>query len=266
MKKLVVIDGHNFLWRAYSVPFEFYSKKNTPLHVISTYLKLIKRAVSSINNLDSMVVVFDTDTANDNSKLLKDYKANRRKFLKGEDCPYSHLPYVKKVLDYLNIGFLEVLNIEADDIIASVVKTFCKKSSANKSYIVSTDSDFYQLLDKQTFIVKLKKGDDYEIINHKHIKDRLGVSPKQYVEFKSLMGDTADNIKGIPGVGPVTAKKIICGDVDFNTKRYKTMLALNKKLITLNCDCEKQWKFRNFFYNKNITNISNREIFKYCDF
>ncbi len=266
MKKLIVIDGHNFLWRAYSVPFKFYSKKDTPLHVISTYLRLVRRAILSVNNIDAAVVVFDTDTKNDNSELLKDYKANRRSFSKDEDSPYVHLPYIKKALKLLNIEFLEIPNIEADDIIASIARNFCKKNPKNQAYIVSSDTDFYQLLNTQIRIVKLKKGDNCEIIRFKDVKDKLGINPRQYVKFKSLTGDSADNIKGIYGVGPITAKKIICKDINFNAKEYQEMLDLNQKLIKLNCNCKKQWKFRDFSYKEYIMDVSNKEIFSCCNF
>lgn len=269
MKRLIVIDGHYFLWRAYSVPFKFYSENNTPLHVTTMYLKLIKRAVQSIKNFsksDSIVIVFDTDTANDNFELLKDYKANRKDFSKEDDSPYHHLEYVKKALDFLDIKFLEIPNIEADDIIASISRSYCKKISTNKTYIFSSDTDFYQLLDKQTFIVKLKKGDDCEIINSKYVKDKFGIKPNQYVQLKSLIGDSADNIKGIRGVGPITARKIVCKEIDFDIGKHKEVLDLNKKLITLNCNCKKQWSFVDFLYKKNIMNVSNNEIFKHCNF
>jgi 5'-3' exonuclease len=269
MKKIIIIDGHNFLWRAYSVPFEFYSKKNTPLHVTTMYLKLTRRAISSIKGFskrDSVVVVFDTNTTNDNKELLKEYKANRKKFSKGEESPYSHIPHVQKALNFLNIKYLEIPNIEADDIIASISRSFCKKVSTNKSYIVSADTDFYQLLNKQTHILKLEKGEEYEIIKSKHVKERFGVTPKQYINFKSLTGDSADNIKGVTGVGKITAKKIVCKEIDFKINEHKEMLDLNKKLITLNCNCKKQWNFRDFSYKPDIFDISNKDIFKYCKF
>lgn len=269
MKKLIIIDGHNFLWRAYSVPFKFHSAKGTPLHVVTTYLKLIRRSFLSIKGFsksDSVVVVFDTDTINDNFELSKDYKTNRRIFSGCEESPYAHIPYIQKALDVLNIKYLEIPNVEADDVIASVVKGFCKKSPKNKAYIVSSDTDFYQLLDNQVFVLKLKNGDNYDIIKAKHIRDSLGIKPGQYVDYKSLIGDPTDNIKGINGIGKVTARKIICREINFDIEKYKEILDLNKKLITLNCNCKKQWDFRNFFYNEKVLNISNKDIFKYCGF
>ncbi|MFH1189012.1 MAG: 5'-3' exonuclease H3TH domain-containing protein [bacterium] len=269
MKRLIVIDGHNFLWRAYSVPFKFYSQRKTPLHVVSTYLSLVRRALTSLESstqTDSVVIVFDTNTSNSNKELSEDYKANRKRFAEDEDSPYAHLSYVRTVLEDLSIGFLEIPNIEADDIIASVSKGFCKRDSTNKAFIVSTDSDFYQLLDGQIFIVKLKACQDHEIVDHHYVKNKLGVSPDQYVEFKSLVGDTADNIKGVAGVGPVTARKIIHNTIEFDMKPHTETMTLNRKLITLDCGCKKQWRFKDFAYNDDVMNISNKEIFKRCNF
>lgn len=268
MKKLIIIDGHNFLWRAYSAPLNFFSKKGTPLHTTTIYLKLVRRAVSIIKSFAesiSVVVVFDTDTTNDNFELSEDYKANRKK-VSEEDNPYQHIPYIQKTLDFLDIKYLEIPNIEADDIIASISKSFCKKFPTNKAYIVSSDTDFYQLLDKQTFILKLKKNNDYEIIKSKYVKEKLGITPKQYINFKSLTGDSADNIKGIYGIGPVTARKIICKEIDFDITKHKKILNLNKKLITLNCSCKKKWKFKDFSFAPKTLDISNKEIFEHCKF
>jgi len=269
VKRLIVIDGHNFLWRAYSVPFKFYSKNDTPLHVISTYLSLVRRSIASINDLsrkDSLVIVFDTDTPNGNTELSAAYKANRRKFAADEDSPYAHLPYVKKALSFLRIGYLDIPHIEADDVIASVSRDFCARHVMNKAYIFSTDSDFYQLLDPQTFIVRLKNGQAFEVIDRCYVQKKLGVAPEQYIEYKCLVGDTADNIKGVRGVGPATARKIVCGKIKFDTDAHRDVLELNKKLITLNCGCKKAWRLTDLSYRDDIMNSTNRDIFEDCGF
>jgi DNA polymerase-1 len=268
MKKLIIIDGHNFLWRAYSAPFKFFSKNGTPLHTATMYLKLVRRVFSSIKKFaksDLVVVVFDTDTTNDNFKLSDEYKANRKK-VSEKDNPYQHIPYIQKTLNFLNIKYLEIANVEADDIIASIAKSFCKRCPTNKVYIISSDTDFYQLLGRQISILKLKSGNEYEILKPKHIKNKLGITPKQYVYFKSLTGDSADNIRGISGIGKITARKIVRQEIKFNINRYKKTIDLNKKLITLNCNCKKQWNFRDFSHKPKLLKVSNNEIFKYCKF
>jgi 5'-3' exonuclease len=106
-KRLIVIDGHNFLWRSYAVPFRFSSARGTPLHVITTFLKLIRRSVAvlpGLNQSDHLIIVFDSDNGNENFSLSKDYKSNRKlHFSDTEDSPYQHLPHIKKALDYLKM-------------------------------------------------------------------------------------------------------------------------------------------------------------------
>lgn len=269
MKKLIIIDGHYFLWRSFSVPFRFFSKTGVPLHTSTMFLKLVRRSVESIKGFspsDLIVVVFDTDTSNGNFELSQTYKSNRNKFSEGEDSPYLHLPHIRKALDFLNIKYLELPNIEADDVVACIANDFCKKSVKNQSFIVSSDSDFYQILNKQTSILKLGNGKSFEIITPSYVKNKLGVSPEQYVAFKSLTGDSADNIKGIQGIGKITAKKIVNQEIDFDFTKHSEILSLNNKLITLNVKCKKQWDFRKYRFNSKILEISNKDIFERCGF
>lgn len=269
MKNLSVIDGHNFLWRSFSVPFKFYSKKGTPLQVVSTYLKLIRRTVQVMNDLGlkgQLVVVFDTDTPNSNFELLADYKGNRKCFSADEENPYEHLPIIKKVLTTLGISYLEIPFAEADDVIATIVTKFNSQNKNYRSLIFSSDSDFYQLLGKQTRIVKIKPKDEYEVIDATFVKDKLGIEPKDYVFYKSLVGDHADNIKGIRGVGPITARKIVNGEVVFDLDIYQDLLELNKKLITLDSRVLIGEAFLTSLLMFNQLTLSNKQIFDLCEF
>lgn len=266
-QNLVIIDGHNFLWRAYSVPFKFISPKGTPLHVVTTYLKLLRRAIASVQGFsgeDLLVVVFDTDTLSANHELSADYKANRKIFSVEEESPFKHLPHVKKALSLLEIPYLEIENVEADDVIA----TLSKKCTTNGglSYIVSADTDFYQLLCPQVSIVKLKPQDEVEIIDENYLHQKLGISPSEYVYYKSLIGDTADNIKGVPGIGPITARKIIQKTKAFDEEMYGELLDLNRRLITLNQDIVLEQELGTFIYKDHIIRLTNKEIFEKCEF
>lgn len=267
--KMIIIDGHYFLWRAFSVPFQFHSTKGTPLHTIATYLSLIRRSLRTIENLsanDSFLVVFDSEGDNANSALSPDYKTNRKTFSEDEDCPYKHIPNIKKVLTNLNIAHIAVPGIEADDIIAVIAKKFKYKNNENSIYIVSSDTDFYQLLDDKTFMVKLKPGKEHEIVNTDYVKNRCGISPAEYVYFKSLIGDTADNIKGIRGVGPKTAKKIVKNEIEFDTEQYHGLLTLNRKLITLNDNVEFDINLNDLIFRSKILETKNTDIFESCGF
>lgn len=267
-QNLLVIDGHNFLWRAFSVPFNFSSKKGTPLHVVSSYLKLVRRTVQVMDDLgkvDSVVVVFDSDTGNSNFDLSPEYKANRKRDSSfDEDSPFRHLPYIKQALTVLGIPYLEIPNIEADDVIASLVTNFNRQDKGNRSFILSSDTDFYQLLNAQTKMVKLKPKEEYELIDEGYVRNKLGISCLDYVYFKSLVGDKADNIKGIKGIGPVSAQKIIHGKMGFNPDEFQDLLELNRKLIGLNFNLEISCNLTPI--NLDNLKLPNKDLFQLCDF
>lgn len=128
------------------------------------------------------------------------------------------------------------------------------------------DTDFYQILSRQISILKLKGGEDHEIIRPKLVRDKLGISPQQYVTFKSLTGDTADNIDGIRGVGKVTARKIVRKEIDFDLTPNQELLDLNEKLIRLSCDKTAGWELKDFVYQSDVQALSNKDIFEQCGF
>jgi DNA polymerase I len=219
-----------------------------------------------LGDTDSLVVVFDTNTGNSNKDLSPAYKANRPKFEPDEESPFKHLPQIQTALEALGIAYLEIPNIEADDIVATLARSYSAAHQENEVFIASADSDFYQLLDEQVSILKLKPLDQYEVMTPKHVSVKLGVEPHEYVFFKSLIGDTADNIAGIKGVGPVTAKKIVKGLIPFDHDAHADMLELNQKLITLNTKAEFPHDPETFTFRDSILRYGNQEIFDMCDF
>ena len=268
--RLVAIDGHNYLWRSYSVPFKFNSVRGTPLHVAAAFLKLLRRSVGVIPNMgrnDRLVIVFDSEAHNANFALSEDYKANRRlDFTDIEDSPFVHLPIIKKILNHLNIGYIEQEGTEADDVIATLSREFTDKYGDGISFIFSSDSDFYQLIDKKTSIIKLKARDQYEVIDEAFILQKLGIMPDDYVYFKSLTGDRTDNIRGIEGIGPIAAREIILGRKIFDFNQYTDVLALNHQLIQLNTQCQGIPDVDEFLFDPSNLAVSNSQIFNLCEF
>lgn len=101
---LLVIDGHNLLFKSYAVPFSFKSAKGTPLHVVSTYLKYLRTLVQTYTPKE-LVIVFDTETVTENRTLSEEYKANRKyDYIEDEDSPFIHLLIIQKVLDFCQIS------------------------------------------------------------------------------------------------------------------------------------------------------------------
>lgn len=268
ISKLAIIDGHYFLFRSYSVPFKFHSKNGTPLHVVTTYLKLLRQAASilDLTTDDKIIVVFDTPTSNSNFKLSKDYKSNRKQdYSQDEDSPFAHLPHIQSVLSKLSIKFTEIRNHEADDVVATIARKYGQIKD-QLVYIFSADSDFYQLLNDKIRIVHLKRKGEHEVVSHLNLNKKIGVKPIDYVYYKCLIGDKADNIKGVENIGPVRARKIVNGELVIDLKPHSAELKLNKKLITLNSSVKKAMKLDNFYFNDLLLKLSNREIFELCEF
>lgn len=268
MSKLLLIDGHNILFKAYAVPFRFESKKGTPLHVVTTYLSQIRRAIKHVEP-DLVGVVFDSDAPTDNSELSEDYKANREDFTEHEDSPYKHLPHIQKALDALGVAWIEMPGHEADDIIASVSTDHIDQGDNNTAIILSRDSDFWQLLKhSQISCLHLLSKGRVQVYDRRWFIDEHGFEPEQYVYYKSLVGDTADNIRGIAGIGKVRAKEVIAGTRSLSdSPDIMEIIQLNKLLITLNTEVNCQDFISKLdSYNSNNLGLKNSEIFELCEF
>ncbi len=254
-KKLLIIDGHNFLFRAFSVPFEFHSKDGTPLHVATTYLSMIRK-ILNLDSFTDIVVVFDSDHKTTNHDISEDYKANRIYEYEEGKSPFDHLPIIKECLNFLKIKSYEIKGIEADDVIASIATRYIKENKNSKVLIASSDSDFYQLLSSKISIIN--QG---QIFDKNKLLSKFNITPKQYVYFKSMTGDSADNIKGVPGVGKIRASKIINKEIKFDLSGYKELLNINKKLITLNTELSVCKNLNVLRLNNKIQNMKNNKIF-----
>lgn len=254
---LLLVDGHNFLFRAYSVPFSFSSASGTPLHVTTTFLSQMRRAASAVS-AQEIIVVFDAPGATSNHQLSEDYKANREYDYAEDDSPFLHLPIIKNCLDLLEISWHEQPGTEADDIIASLAT-----QHNSRAFIASTDTDFLQLISEQIQIIKLLSGQSHVILDEAHVLDKYGLPPQQFVELKSWVGDTADNIKGIAGIGWKRGLKILKGELHRElTQEEQQVLELNRSLITLNRDLDVTISHSN---SARLLELSNQEIFAACE-
>ncbi|MBL8015550.1 MAG: hypothetical protein JNK26_05190 [Candidatus Doudnabacteria bacterium] len=263
METLLLVDGHNFLFKSFAVPFKFRSSKGTPLHVCTTFISLLRRAVNA-TSADCVTVVFDAQEKTSNNLLSDSYKANRKKdYSQDEDSPFNHLPIIKAALDYLNVCWLEKPGIEADDLIASLTCQFLKESAERVAYIASNDTDFYQLVSYNVKIIQLKAKQQYLILDTDYLSKVLGLNVEQYVELKSWVGDKVDNIVGIPGIGWKRAQEILDGKRvrDLSDEEIK-LLELNRRLIRLNCELQIGCEFSEV---GDLLRKSNREVFEALD-
>ena len=260
---MLIVDGSYFLFRSYAVPFKFSSKiKKVPLHVLTTYLKFLRLVIKASerdHGIKKIVIIFDSQKENKRLSLDSNYKSNRKKDYSLEtDSPFHHYPLIKQLLNHLDIANYEARTGEADDLIASLAE---KYKSQFEIYIASNDSDFYQLISESVKIIRIKTKNSPQIVSEESLVDELGIRPSQYVSWKSMVGDRADNIAGIKGVGPKKATAFLNGSLKLDISEHRQTVGLNKKLITLDCQLPTGWIKDSLAYNPKIME-SNKDLFE----
>lgn len=144
MKKIVLIDGHNLLFRMYyGIPAPIRNSKGNDIRGLIGFIGSLKKIVDEFKPY-SLYVIFDSETSkNSNLEIDREYKANRMDYsnVTPNENPFSQLPLIKESLDYLNISYLEVIDNEADDLIASITSD----TSSNVQYIIVSTDSFYSI-------------------------------------------------------------------------------------------------------------------------
>lgn len=207
MNKLLIIDGSNLLFQMFfGMPARIINKDGKAIQgalgFVGAMLKIIRMLEPT-----HIVALFDGEHENDRAELNTDYKANRPGFkdVPEEDNPFSQLPDIYDALDFLRIRHTETTDCETDDVVASYALSF---GVIMQIVISSFDSDFFQLITDNVSVLRYR-GEKTVICDKNYIQDKFGILPSQYVDFKSLTGDSSDNIKGADKVGPKTAAELI---------------------------------------------------------
>ena len=222
MKRAILVDGNNLLFRSYyATAYNGNLMKNSkgfPTNAIFGFINMINKIILE-EKPEYMLVAFDKGK-NFRHEKYKEYKDGR---IKTPDDLLLQFPYAKKVLENMGIKYLEVDNYEADDIIG----TYARLADEDKNYdatIVSSDKDLLQLISDDVN-VKLLKQKDYILMNEETFKEYYGVEPIKMIDLKALMGDASDNIPGVKGIGEKTAINLI--------KEYGSLENLYNKIDTV---------------------------------
>lgn len=158
MHKIILVDGHNLLFRMfYGIPSSIKNSKGKEIRGLIGFIGSLKKIIDKFQPL-SLIVIFDSETSRtSNLKIDNHYKGNREDYTNviEENNPFTQLPLIKKALDFLNIFYMEIENYEADDCIASIVSN---EAWEYQYVIVSTDSDFLQLVNRFTHLYVPKGG------------------------------------------------------------------------------------------------------------
>jgi len=200
----MLIDGNSLLFRAfYALPL-LHNREGVYTNGVYGFLTMFNRVIAS-EQPTHIVVAFDMEHKTFRNDRYKDYKANRSappEELKGQ------FQLLRDVLTVLNVHYIEIPGYEADDIIGTLSKK--AQDEDMDCLIVTGDGDALQLVSERVKVLMTKKGiSELEIYGPDEVRKKWQVDPGQMIEIKALMGDTSDNIPGVPGVGPKTAIKLI---------------------------------------------------------
>lgn len=207
--KLYVVDGNSLLFRAYyATSFTgniMRRKDGFPTNAIFGFSNMMTKLLSQLKDGDKLFVSFDTGKPTFRKQKLESYKAQRKPI---EEDLTVQLPVARELLKAMGIFYYEEDGYEGDDIAGTVAKLGSSKNI--ETICFTSDKDYLQLIDDNITIHMLKKGlTDIEEMNEESLKEKMGLTPLQIIDFKGLMGDPSDNLKGIPGVGEKTAIKLI---------------------------------------------------------
>ena len=213
MSKLLLIDGHSILNRAfYGIP-DLTNSEGIHTNAMYGFLNIMFRFIDE-EKPDYVTVAFDLSAPTFRHKTYAEYKGTRKPMLPELK---QQVPLMKELLKAMNIRIVEKEGFEADDLLGTIAKN-SQKEGIDVS-IVSGDRDLLQLADDKIKIriPKTKKGStEVEDYYPEDVKTLYGVTPQEFIEMKALMGDTSDNIPGAPGIGPKTASALIVQYHDIN--------------------------------------------------
>jgi len=205
MKRLVLIDGHAILHRAYhAFPKNLTTRKGERINAVYGFTRMLLGVIDDLK-ADYIAVAFDLPKPTFRHKEFIGYQAKRPQMdaeLKDQ------IERVHQVVRILNMPIFEKAGFEADDVIGTLAKQASKKNIA--TIIVTGDRDMMQLVDKKVKVYAPIRGfSGAELFDQKKVQYLLGVWPKQIVDYKALMGDASDNYPGVPGIGPKTAVQLL---------------------------------------------------------
>jgi len=246
--KFLILDGHSLAYRAfYALPLGLKTKKGLHTNAVLGFTNMLLLLINK-EQPQYLVTTFDYPAPTFRHRSYSAYKATREKTpaeLKEQ------VPYIKEILKAFNIAILEVEGYEADDLIGTFALQ--GEKAGLTPFIVTADADAYQLLSPRTKILITRKGiTQLEEFTLEKMQKNYGLSPRQWIDFKALKGDSSDNIPGVPGIGEKRALQLlkeygsleeilahsneIPGKVGESLKLYAKQALLSKDLVTIRND------------------------------
>lgn len=203
-KKLVLIDGNSIAYRAFFALPLLNNDKGIHTNAVYGFTMMLMKILEE-EKPTHILVAFDAGKTTFRHKTFEEYKGGRQKTPPELS---EQFPFIRELLDAYGISRYELENYEADDIIGTLSLTAEKDGFEVK--VISGDKDLTQLASPHTTVGITRKGiTDIEVYTPEHVQEKYGLNPDQIIDMKGLMGDSSDNIPGVPGVGEKTAIKLL---------------------------------------------------------
>ena len=270
-----LIDGSGYIFRAYyALPPLTRKSDGLPVGAVSGFCNMLFKLLEDSKSDDNLqkpthfAVIFDSARKNFRNEIYSDYKGNRSE---TPDDLVPQFEYIRKSVTAFNLPSVELINYEADDLIATYTEQILKKGA--KVTIVSSDKDLMQLYKKDVRLYDPMKN---KFITSKDVIDKFGVDPKKVIDVQSLAGDSSDNVPGVPGIGIKIAAELInkydtleklldkAHEIKQNKRREtiienKEKAIISKKLVTLKKDVPIKEKIEEFRFKE----INKDKLYKY---
>ncbi len=249
-KTVAVIDGNSLMHRAYhaiQTPME--AKDGTPTNAVFGFMQMFCKFVEETAP-DAVICAFDEGKPTHRLADLPEYKAQRPHM---DDELRVQFPVIEELLDSMNVPVVKCPGWEGDDVLGTIAAR--DEKLGYRTLLVTGDKDACQLASPLTSIVNTKKGiSDVVVLDPEGVLEKYGVAPEQFTDYLGLMGDSSDNIPGVPGIGPKTATTMLqkYGDMegvyahidDFKGKQKekleqnRDLAFLSRQIATIVCDLD----------------------------
>ncbi|MFR9297114.1 MAG: 5'-3' exonuclease H3TH domain-containing protein [Aedoeadaptatus pacaensis] len=202
--RILIIDGSSLFFRAfYALPL-LQTKRGLYTNAVYGFVSMMENAVEQMDP-GYLLVCFDQKGRTFRHELYEEYKDTRQKTPSELD---EQWPYLMKILKTMGVKTVDSPEYEADDLAGTAAKMAA--AAGKEVYLLTGDRDYFQLIEVNIHVLMTKKGiTNLEVYDVDRIEKEYGMTPKQLIDLKGLMGDSSDNIPGVPGIGEKTGMKLI---------------------------------------------------------
>ena len=267
MKKIVLVDGSSYLFRAFHALPLLANNNGEYTNAILGVVNMIKKIPEKYNT-DYVAIIFDAKGKNFRHKIYSEYKANRKKM---PDELGQQIQPLHQIIKNMGYPLISIENVEADDVMGSFANSLSLQG--HQVILATSDKDMAQLVNSNVTLIDTMKDNITDI---EGVKAKFGVYPEQIIDYLALVGDSVDNIPGIANVGPKTAEKWLTkyknienlivnadeikGKVGENLRNSIEVLKMSYKLATIKCDLDLPYSLEDLKL-KDANNDYLREIF-----